>query len=190
VPPRWAASLEGLLGIGFDGYAIGGLSVGEPKEDRERILDDLGPRLPADRPRYLMGVGTPEDIVAAVQRGVDMCDVRIRNARHRDDPRPLDPDCGCYTCRNFSRAYLRHLHNCGEILAARLATIHNLHYYLGLMAGLRGAIAAGGLADWVTRFHAQRPTGSRASTPSGRKATCLCHNARFAAADRATADPP
>jgi queuine tRNA-ribosyltransferase len=173
-----AASLEGLLGIGFDGYAIGGLSVGEPKEDRERILDDLGPRLPADRPRYLMGVGTPEDIVAAVQRGVDMFDcvlptrnarnghlftrfgdVRIRNARHRDDPRPLDPDCGCYTCRNFSRAYLRHLHTCGEILAARLATIHNLHYYLGLMAGLREAIAAGGLTDWVTRFHAQRSQG-------------------------------
>jgi queuine tRNA-ribosyltransferase len=177
-PELRAASLEGLLGIGFDGYAIGGLSVGEPKEDRERILDDLGPRLPADRPRYLMGVGTPEDIVAAVQRGVDMFDcvlptrnarnghlftrfgdVRIRNARHRDDPRPLDPDCGCYTCRNFSRAYLRHLHTCGEILAARLATIHNLHYYLGLMAGLREAIAAGGLTDWVTRFHAQRSQG-------------------------------
>ena len=177
-PELRAASLEGLRGIGFDGYAIGGLSVGEPKEARERVLDQLGPRLPADRPRYLMGVGTPEDIVAAVQRGVDMFDcvlptrnarnghlftrfgdVRIRNARHRDDPRPLDPQCGCYTCRNFSRAYLRHLHACGEILAARLATIHNLHYYLELMAGLREAIAAGTLTDRVARFHAERSQG-------------------------------
>ncbi len=177
-PALRSASLDGLLGIGFDGYAIGGLSVGEPKAERERILDHLGPQLPADRPRYLMGVGTPEDIVAAVRRGIDMFDcvlptrnarnghlftrfgdVRIRNARHRDDPRPLDPACGCYTCRHFSRAYLRHLHACGEILAARLATIHNLHYYLELMAGLRAAIAAGGLTEWVARFHAERSQG-------------------------------
>ncbi len=180
-PALRSASLDGLLGIGFDGYAIGGLSVGEPKAERERILDHLGPQLPADRPRYLMGVGTPEDIVAAVRRGIDMFDcvlptrnarnghlftrfgdVRIRNARHRDDPRPLDPACGCYTCRHFSRAYLRHLHACGEILAARLATIHNLHYYLELMAGLRAAIAAGGLTEWVARFHAERSQGDTA----------------------------
>ncbi|MDX1593055.1 MAG: tRNA guanosine(34) transglycosylase Tgt [Gammaproteobacteria bacterium] len=177
-PALRATSLDGLLEIGFDGYAVGGLSVGEPKAARERILEDLGPRLPDDRPRYLMGVGTPEDIVAAVQRGIDMFDcvlptrnarnghlftrygdLRIRNARHRDDPRPLDPTCGCYTCRHFSRAYLRHLHACGEILAARLATIHNLHYYLGLMAGMREAIAAGALAEWVARFHVDRSQG-------------------------------
>ena len=177
-PDLRRASLDGLQEIGFDGYAIGGLSVGEPPAERERILDLVAPRLPGDRPRYLMGVGKPEDIVAAVLRGVDLFDcvlptrnarnghlftrfgdLRIRNARYRDDPRPLDPTCGCYTCRHTSRAYLRHLHSCGEILAARLATIHNLHYYLELMAELRAAIAAGELASWVARFHAERVQG-------------------------------
>ncbi len=170
-----ARSLEGLKEIGFDGYAIGGLSVGEPAEDRLRVLDFLAGRLPADRPRYLMGVGTPEDIVAAVCRGVDMFDcvmptrnarnghlftrhgvVRIRNACHQADQAPLDPECACYTCRNYSRAYLRHLDRCHEILGARLNTIHNLYYYQGLMQGLRSAIAAGRLTEFVSEFHALR----------------------------------
>jgi queuine tRNA-ribosyltransferase len=171
-PTLRAESLRGLLDIGFEGYAIGGLSVGEPKEDRERILDELLPRMPVDRPRYLMGVGTPEDIVAAVSRGVDMFDcvmptrnarnghmftrngvIRIRNSRYQNDVRPLDPQCGCYTCRHFSRAYLRHLDKCNEILGARLNTIHNLYYYQELMRGLREAIATDRLADFVADFH-------------------------------------
>ncbi len=154
------ASLAGLLELGFDGYAVGGLSVGEPREDRLRILDFLSQRLPADRPRYLMGVGTPQDIVAAVQRGIDMFDcvlptrnarngflytsggvVKIRNARYRTDEGPLDPLCDCATCRHYSRAYLHHLDKCKEILGARLNTIHNLHYYQGLMRALHAAIA-------------------------------------------------
>lgn len=173
------ASLEGLLEIGFDGYAVGGLSVGEPAEDRWRILDLLSEQLPADKPRYLMGVGTPEDIVAAVQRGIDMFDcvmptrnarnghlfthegvVRIKNARHAMDTAPLDPLCDCYTCRNYSRAYLRHLHRCNEILGARLNTIHNLHYYQQLMAGLREAIEQQRLASFVDDFYAHRRGGS------------------------------
>jgi queuine tRNA-ribosyltransferase len=168
-------SLDGLAAIGFDGYAIGGLSVGEPKEDMLRVLGRTAPRLPADRPRYLMGVGTPEDLVAGVVAGVDMFDcvlptrnarngwlftrfgdVKIRNARHRTDTGPLDPTCGCYTCRRFSRAYLHHLQRVNEILGARLATLHNLHYYLELMAGLRAAIEAGDLAAHVAAFHADR----------------------------------
>ncbi len=168
-------SLQGLLKIGFDGYAIGGLSVGEPKEDMLRILDHLDPRMPGDRPRYLMGVGTPEDLVEAVRRGVDMFDcvmptrnarngylftsrgmVRIRNSRFRMDTGPLDPDCDCYTCRNYSRAYLRHLDRTGEILGSRLNTIHNLYYYQKLMAGLREAIATGRLTDFVADFYARR----------------------------------
>jgi len=168
-------SAEGLLGIGFDGYAIGGLSVGEPKEDRQRVLESVLPALPADRPRYLMGVGTPEDIVEAVCLGIDMFDcvmptrnarnghlftrhgvVRIRNSQYRDDTRPLDEECGCYTCRHYSRAYLRHLDKCGEMLGPRLNTIHNLHYYQELMAGLREAIGQGALARFVERFYAQR----------------------------------
>jgi len=172
--PR-AESLEGLMRIGFDGYAIGGLSVGEPEEDRLRVLDFLSDKLPTDRPRYLMGVGTPEDIVAAVQRGIDMFDcvmptrnarnghlfthqgvVRIRNAIHRTDEGPLDPLCDCYTCRHYSRAYLHHLDRCKEILGARLATIHNLHYYQTLMRRLRAAISAGRLVDFVTEFKQQR----------------------------------
>lgn len=168
-------SLAGLTEIGFDGYAIGGLSVGEPKEDMIRILDHLPPKMPADKPRYLMGVGRPEDIVEAVRRGVDMFDcvmptrnarngylftaagiVKIRNARHRHDPAPLDPRCDCYTCQNFSRSYLHHLDKCGEMLGAQLNTIHNLRFYQNLMAGLRGAIEAGTLSDFVTDFYALR----------------------------------
>ena len=173
--PLRAASVKGLTDIGFDGYAIGGLSVGEPKPDRERILTEITPQLPAERPRYLMGVGTPEDIVEAVRRGVDMFDcvmptrnarnghifthtgvIKLRNSRHKTDTGPLDPACGCYTCANYSRAYLHHLDKCGEMLGAHLNTVHNLHYYQDLMAGLRAAIAAGGLADFVADFYAQR----------------------------------
>jgi queuine tRNA-ribosyltransferase len=168
-------SLGGLVDLGFDGYAIGGLSVGEPKEDMLRVLARTAPRLPADRPRYLMGVGTPEDLVAGVVAGVDMFDcvlptrnarngwlftrfgdVKIRNARHRTDTGPLDETCACTTCRHFSRAYLHHLQRVNEILGARLATIHNLHYYLELMAGLRAAITANDLPAFVAAFHADR----------------------------------
>jgi len=168
-------SLEGLTDIGFDGYAIGGLSVGEPKEDMIRILDHLPPKMPEDKPRYLMGVGRPEDIVEAVRRGVDMFDcvmptrnarngylftstgiVKIRNARHRHDTAPLDERCDCYTCKNFSRSYLHHLDKCGEMLGSQLNTIHNLRFYQNLMAGLRGAIEAGTLSDFVTDFYALR----------------------------------
>jgi len=164
-----------LTRIGFDGYALGGVSVGEPKEDMRRIVEHCAPRLPAASPRYLMGVGTPEDIVHAVANGIDMFDcvlptrnarngwlftsrgdVKIRNARHRDDPGPLDPDCACYTCRHFSRAYLHHLDRAGEMLGPRLNTLHNLHYYLTLMAGLRAAIEAGGLAEFRRRFESGR----------------------------------
>ena len=155
-------SLAGLEEIGFHGLAIGGLSVGEPKEDMLRILAHVGPRLPADKPHYLMGVGTPEDLVAGVANGIDMFDcvmptrnarngwlftrfgdVKIKNARYKDDTAPLDEACGCYTCRNFSRAYLHHLHRAGEILGARLNTIHNLYYYLQLMRDMRTPIAYG-----------------------------------------------
>jgi queuine tRNA-ribosyltransferase len=168
-------SLAGLVDIGFDGYAIGGLSVGEPKEEMLKVLDHLTPQMPEDRPRYLMGVGTPEDLVDGVCRGIDMFDcvmptrnarnghlftsegvVRIRNAPHRDDPRPLDPACDCYTCKNYSRAYLHHLDKANEILGARLNTIHNLHYYQALMRGLREAIAAGTLQAFVSDFYAKR----------------------------------
>ena len=168
-------SLEGLSEIGFDGYAIGGLSVGEPKEDMMRILDHIAPKIPQQKPRYLMGVGKPEDIVEAVRRGVDMFDcvmptrnarnghlftrhgvVKIRNAVHQYDSNPLDEQCGCYTCRNFSRAYLRHLDKCREILGARLNTIHNLYYYQQLMQGLRESIAEQRLAGFVEEFYAQR----------------------------------
>jgi queuine tRNA-ribosyltransferase len=173
--PLRAESAAGLREIGFDGYAIGGLSVGEPKEEMIRILDHTPPLLPTDKPRYLMGVGKPEDIVAAVLRGVDMFDcvmptrnarnghlftrygdIKIRNARHEFDTGPLDPDCGCYTCRHYSRSYLRHLDKTGEILGARLNTIHNLYYYQELMRGLRAAIESGTLAEFVRRFHELR----------------------------------
>ena len=168
-------SLAGLERIGFDGYAIGGLSVGEPKRDMRRVLAHTAPRLPADRPRYLMGVGTPEDIVEAVAAGIDMFDcvlptrnarngwlftrfgdVKIRNARHRDDTRPLDATCGCATCRQFTRAYLHHLQKVNEILGARLNTLHNLHYYQTLMQELRQAIADGKLADYAAGFRESR----------------------------------
>jgi queuine tRNA-ribosyltransferase len=162
-------SLSALVGIGFDGYAIGGLSVGESKTEMLRVLNHTAPRLPADKPRYLMGVGTPEDIVNAVAAGIDMFDcvlptrnarngwlytsvgvVKLRNARYRDDLGPLDPACACYTCRNFTRAYLHHLQRVNEILGARLNTLHNLHYYQGLMQGVRDAISAGRLAEYAS----------------------------------------
>lgn len=171
-------SLHGLLEIGFNGYAIGGLSVGEPKADMIRILDHITGQMPVDKPRYLMGVGKPEDIVAAVCRGVDMFDcvmptrnarnghlftrfgdVRIRNAQYQEDIRPVDEQCACYTCRNYSRAYLRHLDKAGEILGARLNTIHNLHYYQELMAGLRAAIETQRLPEFVREFETLRKTG-------------------------------
>jgi len=171
-------SADGLVAIGFDGYAIGGLSVGETEQERLQVLEQTIPELPADKPRYLMGVGKPEDIVAAVQRGVDMFDcvmptrnarnghlfvhagvIRIRNHRYREDTRPLDPDCGCYTCRHFSRSYLRHLKRANEMLGARLASIHNLYYYQQLMTGLRNAIVSGRLDAFVEHFHAQREAG-------------------------------
>ncbi|PAV26247.1 tRNA guanosine(34) transglycosylase Tgt [Tamilnaduibacter salinus] len=169
------ASLNGLTDIGFDGYAIGGLSVGEPKEDMQRILTHIAPKLPDDQPRYLMGVGRPEDIVEAVRRGVDMFDcvmptrnarnghlfttegvIKIRNAKHRHDTGPLDTECDCYTCRHFSRGYLHHLDRCGEMLGSQLNTIHNLRHYQSLMAGLRGAIEAGTLSDFIERFYERR----------------------------------
>ena len=169
------ASLEGLKTLGFDGYAIGGLSVGESKEDMQRILAHTAPRLPATHPRYLMGVGTPEDIVHAVGQGIDMFDcvmptrnarngwlftrfgdVKIKNATYKADTRPLDDTCTCYTCRNFTRAYLHHLQRTGEILGARLNTIHNLHYYQDLMREIRAAIEAGNFAAWQVGFHQQR----------------------------------
>ena len=171
-------SLDGLVNIGFDGYAIGGLSVGEPKDQREMILDNLQPILPVDRPRYLMGVGKPEDIVDAVSRGIDMFDcvmpsrnarnghlfvhagvIRIRNSRYTTDTRPLDEDCGCYTCQHYSRSYLRHLDRCGEMLGARLNTIHNLYYYQELMAGLRAAIETGRLEAFTRDFYSRLAEG-------------------------------
>ncbi|WP_334108773.1 tRNA guanosine(34) transglycosylase Tgt [Methylobacillus sp.] len=168
-------SLTGLTDIGFDGYAIGGLSVGEPKEDMLRILAHTTPQMPQDKPRYLMGVGTPEDLVDAVSYGVDMFDcvmptrnarngwlftrygdIKLKNARYRKDTRPLDEECSCYTCLNFSRAYLHHLHRTSEILGARLNTIHNLHYYQELMAGMRQAIEQGQFAAFAVRFRQDR----------------------------------
>jgi queuine tRNA-ribosyltransferase len=169
--PLRLESAEALRGIGFDGYAVGGLAVGEPAGERNAVLDALEPHLPADHPRYLMGVGTPADIVQAVSRGVDMFDcvmptrnarnghlftsqgvVKIRNAAHQDDTRPLDPGCDCYTCRNYSRAYLRHLDRCNEILGARLNTIHNLSYYLTLMSRIRAAVEAGTFPTFAATF--------------------------------------
>ena len=167
-----AESLAGLEAFGFDGYAIGGLSVGEPKADMIRILDSLAGKMPADKPRYLMGVGKPEDIVEAVCRGVDMFDcvmptrnarnghlftrtgvIKIRNAKHRHDTGPLDARCDCYTCTNFSRAYLHHLDKCGEILGAQLNTIHNLRHYQLIMQELRDAIAENRLDAYVAEFY-------------------------------------
>ncbi|MFK0378480.1 tRNA guanosine(34) transglycosylase Tgt [Pandoraea sp. NPDC090278] len=171
-------SLAGLSELDFHGYAIGGLSVGEPKEDMMRVLEHVAPRLPANKPHYLMGVGTPEDLVAGVAAGVDMFDcvmptrnarngwlftrfgdLKIRNASHKTDTRPLDETCGCYACRNFSRAYLHHLQRAGEILGARLNTIHNLHYYLTLMQEIRDAIEAHQFDAFVAKFKADRARG-------------------------------
>ncbi|ABR88592.1 queuine/archaeosine tRNA-ribosyltransferase [Janthinobacterium sp. Marseille] len=172
-------SLAGLEELNFHGVAIGGLSVGEPKEDMMRVLEHVGPRLPANKPHYLMGVGTPEDLVAGVASGIDMFDcvmptrnarngwlftrfgdIKIKNARYKDDKKPLDESCSCYACRNFSRAYLHHLHRTGEILGARLNTIHNLHYYLDLMREMREAISEGRFQLFVSQFHADRARGS------------------------------
>lgn len=168
-------SLQGLVEIGFDGYAIGGLSVGEPKEEMMSTLDNLVSLMPEDAPRYLMGVGTPEDLVEAVQRGVDMFDcvmptrnarnghlftsqgtVRIRNAVHKTSQAPLDPNCDCYTCKHHTRAYLHHLDKCKEILGAQLNTIHNLRYYQNLMSDLRNAIEQSRLSDFVAEFYRLR----------------------------------
>lgn len=173
-------SLDGLLKIGFDGYAIGGLSVGEPKDEMMDVLDYMPNAMPADKPRYLMGVGKPEDIVEAVRRGVDMFDcvmptrnarnghyfvtgdtdnagvVRIRNSQYRNDEGPLDPECDCYTCQNFSRAYLYHLNKCKEMLGAQLATIHNLRYYQRLMQGIRDAIEQDNFDAFVNEFYSKR----------------------------------
>jgi queuine tRNA-ribosyltransferase len=164
--------------VGFEGYALGGLAVGEGQERMFEVLDYAPAMLPDDRPRYLMGVGKPDDLVGAVARGVDMFDcvlpsrsgrtgqaftrrgtVNLRNARHAADPRPLDPDCTCPACSNYSRAYLHHVVRAGEIIASMLLTWHNLHYYQELMAGMREAIGAGSLAGFTARFHATRAEG-------------------------------
>jgi queuine tRNA-ribosyltransferase len=171
-------SLAGLETMDFHGVAIGGLSVGEPKEDMQRILAHTGPKLPAHKPHYLMGVGTPEDLVEGVANGIDMFDcvmptrnarngwlftrygdVKIKNARYKDEEQPLDASCSCYTCQNFSRAYLHHLHRCGEILGARLNTIHNLHYYLELMQEIRTAIDEHRFTEFRLKFSADRARG-------------------------------
>ena len=171
-------SARQLVGMDFDGYAIGGLSVGEPKDDMARILAHTAPQLPADKPRYLMGVGTPSDLVAAVAQGIDQFDcvlptrnarhgilftrrgeMRIRNARWKLDTAPIDDQCDCHACRHFSRAYVHHLIRAGEILGARLATFHNLHYYHRLMAAMRAAIEAGRFADFSARFHEEQALG-------------------------------
>ena len=183
--PLRQASLDGLVALGFDGYAIGGLAVGESEHERNDVLDFIGPRMPSDRPRYLMGVGTPVDIAEAVSRGVDMFDcvmptrhartghlftssgvVRIRNARYTRDTGPLDPDCDCYTCRHYSRAYLRHLEKCGEILGSRLNTIHNLYYYQMLMRDIREAISAGRLTEFVAALRATFDTRAGPGMPA------------------------
>ena len=168
-------SVNGLKAIDFDGYAIGGLSVGEPKEDMVRILDHTAPLIPKDKPRYLMGVGKPEDLVEGVRRGIDMFDcvmptrnarnghlfvntgvIKIRNASHKTDTRPLDESCDCYTCKNYSRAYLHHLDKCKEILGSQLNTLHNLHFYQKVMQGLRDAIEQGKLDAFVEEFYKLR----------------------------------
>ncbi len=171
-------SLAALEEMDFHGVAIGGLSVGEPKEDMQRILQHTGPKLPAHKPHYLMGVGTPEDLVEGVANGIDMFDcvmptrnarngwlftrfgdLKLRNARYKDEDLPVDESCDCYTCRNFSRAYLHHLHRAGEILGARLNTIHNLHYYLQLMREMRASIDGGQFQAFRVRFAADRARG-------------------------------
>lgn len=179
--PLRLASLEMLLRHDWPGLAVGGLAVGESEEERLRVLDGLVPHMPADRPRYLMGVGRPEDIVAAVQRGIDLFDcviptrharnghlftmsgvINIRNSVYQDDLGPIDTACACYTCRNYTRSYLRHLDRCNEILGSRLNTIHNLHFYLSLMRSLRSALSAGTLESWAREFLAGRRTDADA----------------------------
>ena len=176
-----AESARGLIEIGFDGYAIGGLSVGEEADIRNRTLDGVLPLLPVDKPRYLMGVGKPEDLVEGVRRGIDMFDcviptrnartgflythdgiVRIRNSRYTDDIRPVDENCGCYCCQNYSRAYLRHLDKCGEILGSRLNTIHNLYYFQELMRWIREAIEADRFEDFRENFYARSRSDTEA----------------------------
>ena len=173
-----AESAAALAGMDFPGYAIGGVSVGEPKPEMQRIMAHTPAHLPAHKPRYLMGVGTPEDLIEGVARGIDLFDcvmptrnarnghlftrfgdLRIRNARYRSDERPIDPRCGCMACRGFSRAYLHHLDRCGEMLGPMLASIHNLHYYLDLMREVRNALDAGGFAAMAARFAADRAAG-------------------------------
>jgi len=168
-------SAQGLTQIGFDGYAIGGLSVGEPEQERNQVLEVTTPLLPTDKPRYLMGVGTPEDIVESVRRGVDMFDcviptrnartgflytstgiLKIRNSKYKNDIRPIDETCGCYTCQNYSRAYLRHLDKCREILSSRLNTIHNLYYYQQLMRDIRAALDEDRFDEFVKDFYTKR----------------------------------
>ena len=168
-------SLSGLMDIGFDGYAIGGLSVGEPKEEMISVLDAIGDALPSLQPRYLMGVGTPADLLESVRRGIDMFDcvmptrnarnghlftskgpIKLRNARHKTSTQPVDENCDCYTCKHFTRAYLHHLDKCNEILASQLCTIHNLRYYQNHMAGIRSAIAVGELDSFAKRFYEQQ----------------------------------
>ncbi|MDD2723251.1 MAG: tRNA guanosine(34) transglycosylase Tgt [Methylovulum sp.] len=179
-------SIAGLVDIGFDGYAIGGLSVGEPKDEMMATLDVVHTKMPVAKPRYLMGVGTPEDLVEAVCRGIDMFDcvmptrnarnghlftrfgvVKIRNAQYEFDNRPLDEECGCYTCQNYSLAYLRHLDKCQEMLGSRLNTIHNLYYYLSLMQSLRDAIERQTLEAFVREFYRQREAGNRPLKKTG-----------------------
>ena len=172
------ASVERLVELDLPGYAIGGVSVGEPKEEMLRVLDHVAPLLPAQRPRYLMGVGTPEDLVEGVASGVDMFDcvmptrnarnghlftrfgdLRVRNARFRDDERPIDETCGCTACAGFSRAYLHHLDRCGEMLGPMLTSIHNLHFYVNLMREMRAALDAGRFEAWRAQFRADRARG-------------------------------
>jgi len=172
-------SAAGLVEIGFDGYAIGGLSVGEPADERNITLDETLPHLPTDKPRYLMGVGKPEDLIEGVRRGIDMFDcviptrnartgflythqgiVRIRNSKHSDDTRPIDENCGCYTCQHYSRAYLRHLDKCGEILGARLNTIHNLYYFQVLMRRIREAIEDDRYDEFCVEFYREYESGA------------------------------
>lgn len=177
-PDLRAESLAGLEAIGFDGYAIGGLSVGEPKDEMLKVLDAVAPQMPADKPRYLMGVGTPEDLLESVRRGIDMFDcvmptrnarngniftsrgaLKLRNAKHKTSTLPLDEQCDCYTCSNFTRAYLHHLDKCNEILGSQLNTIHNLYYYQRHMAGIRSAIELGNLEDFAGHFYEEQARG-------------------------------
>jgi queuine tRNA-ribosyltransferase len=178
-PQLRLASLAALEEVGFAGLAVGGLAVGESAAERQLVLDELLPHMPARKPRYLMGVGRPEDIIEAVRRGIDIFDcvmptrharnahlftrsgvVNIRNAAHQKDTGPIDPECGCYTCRNYSRSYLRHLDKCGEILGAHLNTIHNLYFYQRLMQEIRGAIEAARFEAYAAEFYALKAVGS------------------------------